>query len=366
MTKETAALSLLLTQAIPDQRPGFVPSTATERASEGEHGVHILTSPMHAAAFEANLDDELVGTFHDPAANRIAGGLELRVGDLGAAFFEIAEHPVTNRTRFLRANWQSAHRRKHPIWVAMFKLMQPVSQPVARLRRAGAEGDLSGTGKMLRRMREVENTDGVKSVAINKALLPLRSIHNCANLSCRFDPPTVELRERRRSELRRITQPREVREPDGVGHLTATCALPPLYGAHGKGFHFRPDPTHQGHHRAIHAHLLDLRSCRGCRALTPKLLRFCRLPLDQHFPSTLGEGPGGLHPDFHPGEFGQGLTHLFKGDQRTEPHDPLPQLWGVGPWPQFEFLIQGEKAPRCTRGTPDSPDASSPVDCPES
>ena len=51
----------------------------------------MLFCPMHARALQACFDHQLVATFHDPAANRPALGLEKGVLHLVSAFLQIRQ-----------------------------------------------------------------------------------------------------------------------------------------------------------------------------------------------------------------------------------------------------------------------------------
>jgi hypothetical protein len=44
--------------------PGFIPTIIADRIAQREHGVHVLTFPMHPCPFESSFHEPLVRTFH--------------------------------------------------------------------------------------------------------------------------------------------------------------------------------------------------------------------------------------------------------------------------------------------------------------
>lgn len=50
--------------------PGFLPALIAHAIAQGQHGIDMHAFPSHAAAFQAGLDHELVGTFHHSRTDR--------------------------------------------------------------------------------------------------------------------------------------------------------------------------------------------------------------------------------------------------------------------------------------------------------
>ena len=66
--RETAVLGLREEAGL-DVRPFLLPAVITEEVAQGEHGVDVLTLPVHAGAFEARLDHQFVGALDHAAAD---------------------------------------------------------------------------------------------------------------------------------------------------------------------------------------------------------------------------------------------------------------------------------------------------------
>jgi len=47
--------------------PILFPAIATQDITEGQHGIHVGTGPMHARSFQANLDYQFIATLFDNA-----------------------------------------------------------------------------------------------------------------------------------------------------------------------------------------------------------------------------------------------------------------------------------------------------------
>ena len=65
LTGLTLELVLVLAQALL-LLPGLCPAIIEQRQTQGQHGIDMLGSPMHARPFETGLHHELVATFPTP------------------------------------------------------------------------------------------------------------------------------------------------------------------------------------------------------------------------------------------------------------------------------------------------------------
>ena len=79
LTRPPLELALLLAQAFL-LLPGLRPATIEQCQTQGEHGIDVLGSPMHAWPFQTSLHHELVTAFHAARSNwptRTTVGLSL-------------------------------------------------------------------------------------------------------------------------------------------------------------------------------------------------------------------------------------------------------------------------------------------------
>ena len=65
----TLELLLMLAQAVL-LLPGLRPATIQERQTQGEHGIDMLRSPMHAWPFQTRLHHQFMTAFHASRPNR--------------------------------------------------------------------------------------------------------------------------------------------------------------------------------------------------------------------------------------------------------------------------------------------------------
>src|SRR6476469_5457496 len=85
-----ASLVVLGTEVAADGRPGLGPAVVAGEGAEREHRVDVAGCPVHPAAFQAGLDNELVGALDRAAADRIPGRAEARVVELSGARLQVA------------------------------------------------------------------------------------------------------------------------------------------------------------------------------------------------------------------------------------------------------------------------------------
>jgi hypothetical protein len=64
-------------EACRDLGPGLVPAVGADDGAPREHRIDVLRCPVHAAALEAILDDDLVGALDDAAADRVAAARQV-------------------------------------------------------------------------------------------------------------------------------------------------------------------------------------------------------------------------------------------------------------------------------------------------
>ena len=67
----TLELLLVLAQALL-LLPGLRPTTIEQRQAQGEHGINMLGSPMHAWPFETGLHHQFMAALYTPRLNRPA------------------------------------------------------------------------------------------------------------------------------------------------------------------------------------------------------------------------------------------------------------------------------------------------------
>ena len=47
-------------------RPLLIPTVTTNDIAQGQHGIDMLSFPVHASAFQTSFDYQFIGTFHHP------------------------------------------------------------------------------------------------------------------------------------------------------------------------------------------------------------------------------------------------------------------------------------------------------------
>src|SRR5690348_3893177 len=77
-----------------DLGPGLLPAVGTDDGAEGEQWIDVLWVPVHPAALEAVLDDDLIGALDNAAADRIAGRAEGRVLELREPWLRVGQGGV--------------------------------------------------------------------------------------------------------------------------------------------------------------------------------------------------------------------------------------------------------------------------------
>ena len=91
LMQDSTTLASLVAQSGFDPGPVLLPTTRTKNIAKRQHGVDMLFCPVHAWAFQAGLDDQLVTTLHHATADRPALRLKERVLHLGFPFFQISQ-----------------------------------------------------------------------------------------------------------------------------------------------------------------------------------------------------------------------------------------------------------------------------------
>src|SRR5207244_13030495 len=81
-----------------DARPRFGPTIGTRDRPQRDQWIDVSTCPVHAAALESRLDDDLVGALGAAAANRVPGGLEGGVVHLRQTFGEVSHGAIPHFT----------------------------------------------------------------------------------------------------------------------------------------------------------------------------------------------------------------------------------------------------------------------------
>ncbi len=74
-----------------DQGPHFVPTVVADGIAQGEHGIDVGIRPMHARAFQAVFDDQLIGALDHATTNGPAVRQKLRLPQLDNPLLQIRE-----------------------------------------------------------------------------------------------------------------------------------------------------------------------------------------------------------------------------------------------------------------------------------
>jgi len=102
--------------------PRFLPALIADATLQDQHRIHVGAFPTHAAAFQAGLNHELVGTLHHPRANRPACTSEERILHQGEPFAQIGD-VLPNRFPVDFALCQAICHPHQGTWAAMFEHM---------------------------------------------------------------------------------------------------------------------------------------------------------------------------------------------------------------------------------------------------
>ena len=71
--------------------PHFLPTLIADAIAQDQHRIHVGAFPAHAAALQAGLNYELVGTLHHPRTNRPPCTAEERILHQGEPFAQIGD-----------------------------------------------------------------------------------------------------------------------------------------------------------------------------------------------------------------------------------------------------------------------------------
>lgn len=155
---------------------------------------------MHTGALEPCFDDILIGAFHYAAADGPSGLGKRRVKHLGLALVEIGEvagQQFKGGVLCLLRPQFSEHRLR----AFMFEAVQPCLCPRLRLAWSGAEQGLPDFTDALRRMGEIQNTGGMRTMMIHNTLQPVSAIHDRSHLRAVFNPAFVGFDQRQARKL---------------------------------------------------------------------------------------------------------------------------------------------------------------------
>ena len=95
-------MARLIAQMVRNSGPRLRPTIRTSDRPQGDEWVDVRARPVHAAAFQARLNHQLVGAFNAPAADRKALSLEYGVLALVQPLGQVVQRGVA---RFASRGW---------------------------------------------------------------------------------------------------------------------------------------------------------------------------------------------------------------------------------------------------------------------
>ena len=161
--------------------PRFLPALIADAIAQGQHRIHVGPLPAHAAAFQAGLNHELVGTLHHPRTNRPTCASKERILHQGEPFAQIGD-VLTNRFLVDFALGQAICHPHQGTWAAMFEHMQtafkhPCRKHVPRALKASNSWLRCSAACGKSRMRIAS-----RAMDVHQGLQPVRSIHHRTDL----------------------------------------------------------------------------------------------------------------------------------------------------------------------------------------
>ena len=100
-------------------------------------------------------------------------------------------------------------------------------------------------------MREIQDSDGIRSMVVKEPLNPHCAIGHRNHLACLLHPPLVDLRQSQVAKGLGIRQAREVGKLSGMNDWLPVLYLWLADGPHHQGLHLSPLASCQRDHRPI-------------------------------------------------------------------------------------------------------------------